>query len=170
MKIILILIIILVVLILWLIRDYTKSKKNPKLIQKYHDQGLSDQDIAIFRQTMNDAKIQIKAWEKAVKKDADLQIIEGVTGGLKSAKKLFQLIVKTPQTALTNNDFLYKHLPTMVELTETYENLKSVDKLDQNLLIESQKVVRTLSEKIAKIYEVALSDDIKKIKSEVENG
>ena len=72
--------------------------------------------------------------------------------------------------ALTNHDFLYKQLPTMVELTETYDDVKSVDKLDQNLKIESQKVIRKLSEKIAKTYELEISDDIENIKNEVENG
>ena len=170
MKYITILIIIVVVLILWLIHDYKKSKKNPNLIETYHEKGLSDQDITIFRETMQDAKIQIKSWETAVKHDSELQIIENVTGGLKSAKKLFQLIVKRPKMALTNHDFLYTQLPTMVELTETYDDVKSVDKLDQNLKIESQKVIRKLSEKIAKTYELEISDDIENIKNEVENG
>jgi hypothetical protein len=55
-------------------------------------------------------------------------------------------------------------------LTETYDDVKSVDKLDQNLKIESQKVIRKLSEKIAKTYELEISDDIENIKNEVENG
>jgi 5-bromo-4-chloroindolyl phosphate hydrolysis protein len=37
-----------------------KKKKNPSLIETYHEKGLSDQDITIFRQTMQDAKAQIK--------------------------------------------------------------------------------------------------------------
>ncbi|GFH43195.1 hypothetical protein Hs30E_17460 [Lactococcus hodotermopsidis] len=155
---------------MWLINAYKKEKNNPKLMQQYQAQGLSDHDIAIFRSTMNEAKVQIKTWEKSVKKDADLQVIERVTGGLKSAKKLFQLIVKNPRTALLNHDFLYKNLPTMVELIETYENIKSVDKLDEALLIETKKLVKSLSEKIAKNYESELSDDLEKIKNEVENG
>lgn len=169
MKLITILIIIAVVLILWLRHDYKKSKKT-NLMDTYHEKGLSDQDITIFRGTMKEAKAQIKAWETAVKQDSELQIIENVTGGLKSAKKLFQLIVKHPKMALTNHNFLYKQLPTMVDLTETYDNVKSVDKLNQELKIESQKVIRQLSEKIAKTYELELSDDIEKIKDEVENG
>ena len=170
MKLITILIIIAVVLVVWLIHDYKREKKNPSLIETYHEKGLSDQDITIFRQTMQDAKAQIKSWETAVKHDSELQIIENVTGGLKSAKKLFQLIVKHPKMALTNHDFLYKQLPTMVELTETYDNVKSVDRIDQDLKIESQKVIRKLSEKIAKTYELELSGDIEKIKDDVENG
>ncbi|MDN5983172.1 MAG: 5-bromo-4-chloroindolyl phosphate hydrolysis family protein, partial [Lactococcus sp.] len=145
-------------------------KKNPKLIKTYHKAGLSDQDIVIFRQTMQDAKDQIKQWEIAVKEDAALQVIEQVTGGLDSAKKLFQLIVKRPKIALSNNEFLYKHLPTMLDLIETYQNIKAVDKLDQALLVDSQKVIRVLSEKVAGLYALTVSDDIETIKNEVENG
>lgn len=119
---------------------------------------------------MQDAKDQIKQWEIAVKEDAALQVIEQVTGGLDSAKKLFQLIVKRPKIALSNNDFLYKHLPTMLDLIETYQNIKAVDKLDQALLVDSQKVIRALSEKIAGLYAHTVSDDIETIKNEVENG
>ncbi|MDR1605886.1 MAG: 5-bromo-4-chloroindolyl phosphate hydrolysis family protein [Streptococcaceae bacterium] len=170
MKLIIILMIIVVGLVLWLIHDYKRQQKHPKLLRQYRAQGLSDQDIAVFRQTMNEAKIQIKKWENVVKTDDTLQLIEGVTGGLKSAKKLFQLIVKNPQTALGNHEFLYKQLPTMVELIATYEDLSSVDKLDQSLLTESQAVIRNLSEKIAKHYELELTDNLEKIKDEVENG
>ena len=161
---------IVVLLIIWLIHDYKNDKKNPKLIKTYHKAGLSDQDIVIFRQTMQDAKDQIKQWEIAVKEDAALQVIEQVTGGLDSAKKLFQLIVKRPKIALSNNDFLYKHLPIMLDLIETYQNIKAVDKLDQALLVDSQKVIRALSEKIAGLYALTVSDDIETIKNEVENG
>ena len=161
---------IVVLLILWLIHDYKTDKKNPKLIKTYHKAGLSDQDIVIFRQTMQDAKDQIKQWEIAVKEDAALQVIERVTGGLDSAKKLFQLIVKRPKIALSNNDFLYKQLPTMLDLIETYQNIKAVDKLDEALLVDSQKVIRALSEKIAGLYTLTVSDDIETIKNEVENG
>ncbi|MDN5964930.1 MAG: 5-bromo-4-chloroindolyl phosphate hydrolysis family protein, partial [Lactococcus sp.] len=149
---------------------YKNDKKNQKLIKTYHKAGLSDQDIVIFRQTMQDAKNQIKQWEIAVKEDAALQVIEQVTGGLDSAKKLFQLIVKRPKIALSNNDFLYKHLPTMLDLIETYQNIKAVDKLDQALLVDSQKVIRVLSEKVAGLYALTVSDDIETIKNEVENG
>lgn len=170
MKLILIMIIVVVLLCLWLVVDYNKSKKNPALIKSYHEKGLSDKDITIFRQTMNDAKHQIKGWEEAVKQDQELQIIESITGGLESSKKLFQLIVKEPSNALLNNEFLYSDLPTMVDLIVTYNDLKSVNKTDQTLLIDSQKVIKQLSEKIANRYTKTLSADIEKVKNEVENG
>ncbi|GFH40077.1 hypothetical protein Hs20B_04750 [Lactococcus insecticola] len=161
---------IVVVLILWLIKAYKKEKKNPKLIDQYRKQGLEEQDIEIFRKTMGEAKDQIQTWEKFVKKDGDLQIIEKVTGGLSSAKKLFKLIVQTPNAVLKNDDFLYKKLPNMVELVEHYDDLKSLDKLDAELMTQTTQLIRSLSEKIAKTYENQLSDDIEKIKNEVENG
>lgn len=170
MKIIIILTIVEIILVLWLIHDYKNEKKNPKLMQSYHESGLSDQDITVFRATMQVAKDQIKTWEKAVKQNADLQIIEKVTGGLKSAKQLFQLIVKQPKLALTSQDFLYKQLPTMVDLVAHYEQVKGVDRLDQGLLTDNQKVIRSLSEKIAKTYATELSDDLENLKKEVENG
>lgn len=170
MKIIIILTIIAILLVLWLIQDYRKEKNNPKLIQSYHEKGLSDQDILIFRRTMAEAKNQIKAWEKAVKQNQELQLIEQVTGGLDSAKMMFQLIVKQPNLALTNHDFLYKNLPTMVDLIQTYDTIKSVDKLDQGLVTENQKVIRRLSEKIATAYSEEVADDLENLKNEVENG
>lgn len=163
-------ILVVILLCLWLVYDYDKTKKKPKLIKAYHEKGLSDKDITIFRQTMHEAKNQIEVWEKAVKDDQELQVIESITGGLASSKKMFQFIVKEPSNALSNNDFLYKDLPTMVELLDTYSNLKAIDKCDQELLIESQKVIKQLSEKVANKYALTLSANIEKVKSEVENG
>ena len=58
----------------------------------------------------------------------------------------------------------------MLDLIETYQNIKAVDKLDQALLVDSQKVIRVLSEKVAGLYALTVSDDIETIKNEVENG
>jgi 5-bromo-4-chloroindolyl phosphate hydrolysis protein len=120
---------------------------------------------------MADAKEQIETWESVVKKDKDLQVIERVTGGLKSAKKLFKLIVKNPNKALVNQEFLYKNLPNIASLSTSYDNLiKSVKVEHETIVPSSQKLLRELSEKIAKNYEVAIAKEIEIIKNEVRNG
>ena len=63
-------------------KDKGMSKKEN--IERYHEAGLSDTDIKIFRENLSEAKENIKTWEKLLKKEDDLQVVESVTGGLRT--------------------------------------------------------------------------------------
>ena len=47
-------------------KDKGMSKKEN--IERYHEAGLSDTDIKIFRENLSEAKENIKTWEKLLKK------------------------------------------------------------------------------------------------------
>lgn len=95
-------------------KDKGMSKKEN--IERYHEAGLSDTDIKIFRENLSEAKENIKTWEKLLKKEDDLQVVESVTGGLEASKQTFKYIVQNPQELTKQNEFLYKDLPNMVKL------------------------------------------------------
>jgi 5-bromo-4-chloroindolyl phosphate hydrolysis protein len=144
-----------------------KLKRNMK---NYRDSGLSDSDIKLFRETMAEAKNQIKAWETASKTITDVSVIEDVTGGLAAAKKTFQFIVKNPQELTKQNEFLYKSLPNMSKLIESYRKLQQEAIKSEKDLSETLLLMKTLSNQVAENYHEILMTDVKIIGKEVENG
>lgn len=135
----------------------------------YKAVGLSDNDIVIFRETLKEAKQNIEKWEAASKKYTDISVIEDVTGGLSAAKKTFQYIVKNPREATRQGDFLYKQLPNIVKLTETFDALKKESASSDKDEAETLLLMKTLSANIANGYHLLLMKDIEIIGKEIQN-
>ena len=149
--------------------DFSTGKKEN--IERYHEAGLSDTDIKIFRENLSEAKENIKTWEKLLKKEDDLQVVESVTGGLDASKHTFKYIVQNPQELTKQNEFLYKDLPNMVKLSEKFIEMKkqSVRTEDINRdLDETLLLIKTLSNSISKNYHEILMDDVNVIKHQVD--
>ncbi|RZI48110.1 5-bromo-4-chloroindolyl phosphate hydrolysis family protein [Lactococcus kimchii] len=139
-------------------------------IERYHEAGLSDSDIKIFRENLAEAKTSIKTWEAQTKKDDDLQVVESVTGGLDASKHTFKYIVQNPQELTKQNEFLYKDLPNMVKLTEKFIEMKKQAVRTEEIkrdLDETLLLIKTLSASISKNYHEILMDDVKVIKNQV---
>ncbi|OFI46408.1 5-bromo-4-chloroindolyl phosphate hydrolysis family protein [Floricoccus penangensis] len=142
-----------------------KNKANK--IQHYKEKGLDDKDIDIFRDTMKEARDNIKFWNSQLPKYEKLDIIEEQTAGLESSKKIFQAIVEEPAEMTKENDFLYKDLPNMVTLVKKYGELTDVRPETQEVkmeLAERLYYITKLSEKITKNYQAMLIDDVDEIK------
>lgn len=150
-------------------KDKTMNLKGN--IERYHEAGLSDSDIKIFRENLAEAKDSIETWEAKIKKDDDLQVVESVTGGLDASKQTFKYIVQHPQELTKQNDFLYKDLPNMVKLTEKYLDMKKQAVRTEEIkrdLDETLLLIKTLSHSISKNYHEILMDDVNVIKQQVD--
>ncbi len=150
-------------------KDKTMNLKGN--IERYHEAGLSDSDIKIFRENLAEAKDSIETWEAKIKKDDDLQVVESVTGGLDASKQTFKYIVQHPQELTKQNDFLYKDLPNMVKLTEKYLDMKTQAVRTEEIkrdLDETLLLIKTLSHSISKNYHEILMDDVNVIKQQVD--
>lgn len=149
-------------------KDKTMNLKDN--IERYHEAGLSDNDIKIFRENLAEAKKNIETWETQLKKNDDLQVVESVTGGLEASKHTFKYIVQNPQELTKQNEFLYKDLPNMVKLTEKYIEMKKQAVKTEEIqrdLDETLLLIKTLSGNISKNYHEILMDDVNIIKHEV---
>lgn len=150
-------------------KDKTMNLKGN--IERYHEAGLSDSDIKIFRENLAEAKDSIETWEAKIKKDDDLQVVESVTGGLDASKQTFKYIVQHPQELTKQNDFLYKDLPNMVKLTEKYLDMKKQAVRTEEIKRDLDKtllLIKTLSHSISKNYHEILMDDVNVIKQQVD--
>ncbi len=151
--------------------NYRDKAANLKVnMERYRESGLSDSDIKIFRENLAEAKTNIETWEKNMKKNDDLQVVESVTGGLESSKLTFKYIVQNPQELTKQSEFLYKDLPNMVKLSDKFLEMKKqsvkTDDISRDL-DETLLLIKTLSTNISKNYHDILMDDVNVIKHEV---
>jgi 5-bromo-4-chloroindolyl phosphate hydrolysis protein len=163
-----------------IIRHAIKVKKSkqttgaPKLtndkLEHYKEAGLSESDIKVFRDTMAKAREDVKKWEANVQLNSKLTAIDLRTEGVKGAKAMFKELVKEPNRLTEASEFLYKHLPNMVELSDKYieisaheiKNKETYDTLDK-----SANVIEVLSNQIAKDYTDFVKNDIDDMDIEV---
>lgn len=138
--------------------------------QHYHKLGLSDSEIELFRDTMNQAKIQIDQLQKNVMANSKLKALDLRRDYLKVSKALFKEIVKSPTRLPDANLFLYTHLPNLVDLTNKYveiNNHEIKDKEAYERLEEGIQVIDQLTELIIRDYQDFVADDFEDMDIEI---
>ena len=138
--------------------------------QYYHDLGLSDSEIELFRDTMNQAKIQIEQLQKNVRSNSKLKALDLRHDYLKISKALFKEIVKNPTRLSDASLFLYTHLPNLVDLTNKYveinnHEIKSREAYDR--LEEGIQVIEQLTKLIQRDYQDFVADDFEDMDIEI---
>ena len=117
-------------------KDKGMSKKEN--IERYHEAGLSDTDIKIFRENLSEAKENIKTWEKLLKKQNEF-LYKDLPNMVKLSEKFIEMKKQSVRTEEINRD------------------------LDETLLL-----IKTLSHSISKNYHEILMDDVNVIKHQVD--
>ena len=138
--------------------------------QHYHELGLSDSEIELFRDTMNQAKIQIDQLQKNVMANSKLKALDLRRDYLKVSKALFKEIVKSPTRLSDASLFLYTHLPNLVDLTNKYveiNNHEIKDKEAYERLEEGIQVIDQLTELIIRDYQDFVADDFEDMDIEI---
>ena len=138
--------------------------------QHYHELGLSDSEIELFRDTMNQAKIQIEQLQKNVMANSKLKALDLRHDYLKISKALFKEIVKNPTRLSDASLFLYTHLPNLVDLTNKYveinnheiKNREAYDRLEEGI-----QVIEQLTELIQRDYQDFVADDFEDMDIEI---
>ncbi|MDR1568243.1 MAG: 5-bromo-4-chloroindolyl phosphate hydrolysis family protein [Streptococcaceae bacterium] len=148
-----------------------EARGKPDKEKQYHAAGLNDQDIEAFRSTMAEAKQNIIDWERNITKSPTLSQINHETNGLTAAKELFKEIVETPKRITEADTFLYKHLPSVVSLTDKYlkiteHKIKAESTLET--LAKSEGVIWQVSEQIALDYTSFISEVLEDLVIETE--
>lgn len=137
----------------------------------YKSKGLSDEDIAFFRKTMNTAKSQILQIEKNVNATGKLRAITNRHNTLHLIKVLFKDIVNEPDRLHEIDDFLYTDLPSLAALTKKYvtiNNHEAKSKETFDVLDKSAKIIDNVCQEIADDYMNFRSIDITKLADEVD--
>ncbi|MFD1465232.1 5-bromo-4-chloroindolyl phosphate hydrolysis family protein [Lapidilactobacillus mulanensis] len=143
-----------------------------KMLNHYHQTGLSDTDINVFRDTMSDAKKQIVELETTMTAVPKLRAINLNHDTLEVAKAMFAALVKEPQRLQEAADFLYKHLPNSVQIAKKYQeiNTHEVKTADTYAVLDrSVEVLATLSEQMKHDYTDFVAEDISDLSSTLDS-
>lgn len=156
--------------------DKKKSPSNLKSVSDerkklYLSKGLSNEDIDFFRETMNNAKVQILQLEENINQTGKLRAIANRYDTLNLVKILFKDIVNEPDRLHEVDQFLYVHLPSLTELTSKYVQInqhKAKSKQTFDVLEQSAKTIDEMCQQISEDYLHFRSRDINDLAYEVE--
>lgn len=137
----------------------------------YQAQGLSDDDIDFFRQTMNTAKYQIIRTDQAFQSSSKLKAIRNRTSVIQISQNLFKEIVNAPKRLSDADKFLYVHLPSLEKLTNKYIEIDNHQKKTKDtirILNESSQTIEKMCEAIINDYLLFMESDVQDFSEEIE--
>ncbi|WP_195514576.1 5-bromo-4-chloroindolyl phosphate hydrolysis family protein [Enterococcus sp. 1001283B150225_161107_E12] len=166
------------VLLIWGLFGFRKKTKDKtalpnlsdKLATHYSENGMTPSEISFFRETMNQTKNEIEQLEKNMYETAKLKAIDLRHEPVKAAKGLFKELVKEPTRLHDASQFLYTHLPNLVDLTNKYIEINEHEiknKQTYQKLEESTQIIDQLASLVAKDYQDFVSEDLEDIDVEI---
>ena len=119
----------------------------------YKKMDMSEREIELFRETMNLSKQQVLRLQQNIQKNAKLKAIDLRHETLKAAKALFKELVKDPKRLPEASQFLYTHLPNIVDLTDNYVEINGHEVKSKEVygkLEESAQIIDQMADLIVK--------------------
>ena len=129
----------------------------------YKKLGMSEREIELFRETMNISKQQVLSLQQNIQKNAKLKAIDLRHDMLKATKALFKELVKEPTRLPEASQFLYTHLPNIVDLTDNYVEINGHEVKSKEVygkLEESAQIIDQLADLIVTDYQQFVSEDL----------
>lgn len=121
----------------------------------YLEQGLTKSEMNYFRETMNEARIQIIELEKAFETSPRLKTINHRYQTVETAQNFFRAIVEHPLQLSQVDDFLYRHLPDLVSLSHKFleiEQHPNKNKATLQVIEKSSEKIEHLCQQIEEDY------------------
>lgn len=136
----------------------------------YKKLGMSEREIELFRETMNLSKQQVLQLQQNIQKNAKLKAIDLRHETLKAAKALFKELVKDPKRLPEASQFLYTHLPNIVDLTDNYVEINGHEVKSKEVygkLEESAQIIDQMADLIVKDYQQFVAEDLEDMDVEI---
>ena len=130
----------------------------------YKKMDMSEREIELFRETMNLSK------QQDIQKNAKLKAIDLRHETLKAAKALFKELVKDPKRLPEASQFLYTHLPNIVDLTDNYVEINGHEVKSKEVygkLEESAQIIDQMADLIVKDYQQFVAEDLEDMDVEI---
>lgn len=143
-----------------------------KMLTHYQQAGLSDAEIKVFRDTMADARQEIVTLETTMQQVPKLRAINLNHDTINLSKALFAALVKEPDRLQEAAPFLYKHLPTSVQIAKKYEEISHHELKTSDtyaVMDRSVEMLAALSEQIKHDYLDFVSEDVSDLKSTLDS-
>lgn len=152
-----------------------QSKKHLPSLSKnretrYLEAGMTPSEIDFFRETMHQTKQEIEHLQENLGQNAKLRAIDLRHQTTRAAQALFKELVKSPTRLSEASQFLYTHLPNMVDLTDKYleidaHEIKSRETYGK--LEESIQIINQMALLIVQDYQKFVSDDLDDLEIEL---
>ena len=136
----------------------------------YKKMDMSEREIELFRETMNLSKQQVLRLQQNIQKNAKLKAIDLRHETLKAAKALFKELVKDPKRLPEASQFLYTHLPNIVDLTDNYVEINGHEVKSKEVygkLEESAQIIDQMADLIVKDYQQFVAEDLEDMDVEI---
>nr|WP_319219134.1 5-bromo-4-chloroindolyl phosphate hydrolysis family protein [uncultured Trichococcus sp.] len=149
----------------------TLGKVSPEKEAFYHSKGLTKEQIAYFRNTMDQAKTTIQDIEANLQQRSKLKAIAARNDTVDILKDFFKNIVNQPNRLHEVDKFLYTNLPSLKELTEKYITIDghvSKTKETYTALDKCAKTIDDMCRHIGEDYVRFMSNDIEDMDIELE--
>lgn len=146
------------------------ARVNPEKEAFYREQGLTKDEMNMFRHTMHAARTHIYEIEANVKSRTKLTAITNRNNTIPIMKDFFKHIVEQPQRLHEVSTFLYTQLPNLKELTDNYVEVDthvSKTKETYQSLDSSARVIDELCQKIQKSYTDFMGNDLDNMAVEI---
>ena len=137
----------------------------------YQSKGMTKEQIAYFRSTMDQAKTTIQEIESNLPQRSKLKAIAARNDTMDILKDFFKNIVNQPNRLHEVDKFLYTHLPSLKELTEKYiaiDGHVSKTKETYTALDNCARTIDDMSRLIGEDYVHFMSNDIEDMDIELE--
>lgn len=155
-------------------RRYPKPVKHQNIsksmLKHYQLIGLSDDEVQLFRKTMQEAKSNIQHLEATTQASPQLKAIALKHRTINISQAYFKALVSEPKRLIEADSFLYKHLPNLVHLSQKYLEINQHEvktTATYEVLEKSLKSINDLSSEIANDYTKFVADDIDDLKQQI---
>ncbi|RAN63532.1 hypothetical protein B8A44_05260 [Dolosigranulum pigrum] len=152
----------------------TAEKMPPLTTEKqafYQAKGLTKEDMAFFRHTMQTTKETIQHIDTTMEKASKLQAIEKRNRTITTLKAFFQDITTQPERLHEVDQFLYVHLPALDDLTQKYIKVdahKPKSKATLDILHKSAETIDMICQKINDEYETFHQGNVNHLTTTIE--
>lgn len=123
-----------------------KKHLRPKLLHHYQQAGLTQEEIATFRQEMAEAQKHIYQIEDQIQKTAKMRAIEVHYNLLKVSKNYFKDIVAQPQRFLNASHFILTLLPQLDDLLTKYNEINAHVAKNKHTYLILEKSAQTIDQ------------------------
>ena len=147
-----------------------QQKISDNMLAHYQAVGMSNEEINFFRETMQLAEGQVKEVATNLQALPKLRAIDLNHDTVKTTQALFKAIVKEPQKLHNASDFLYRHLPSLTELSRKFIEISQHDVKTADtyaVLDKSAEAIAALSQQIQTDYTEFVADDLADLDTEV---
>lgn len=122
------------------------AKVSKDKIQHYREAGLNDEEISYLRDQLAQLRENIHSLETQMNATAKLRAIDVRHNTIEISKQFFQDIVKEPKRFGEAGDVIYRIIPSLVDLTEKYNEINDhIAKTKQTYII-LEKSAQTIDE------------------------